>query len=172
MKKIALLLFVLSVSFAYASAQATGTVAVTVGAEAVISASAATLTNGATNFSAPFTGTTTVTYSIRTTKTGGTGSITAKVTTDFSCITNGPCVATPPTGDALKYVCAGFSKGALGTCTTAVAISTSTAQTLATFGADAHANADTGTLSWTMNDDPLYPTGTYTATVTYTISAS
>jgi hypothetical protein len=27
-------------------------------------------------------------------------------------------------------------------------------------------------VSWILSNDPLYPTGTYTATITYTISAA
>src|SRR5450755_4194383 len=103
---------VLAVSLAAVSAQAqfagTGTtsVSVTVAAEASIQVNTATttLTNVGTIFAA-YTGTTNLTYKMRTPKVGGSGTITLQVTSDFSPAT-GPSVATPPTaGDALAYTC-------------------------------------------------------------------
>jgi hypothetical protein len=43
-----------------------------------------------------------------------------------------------------------------------------------TFGAAARSSAagDTGSVSWSLTNDPKYATGTYTATVTFTISAA
>jgi hypothetical protein len=45
-----------------------------------------------------------------------------------------------------------------------------------TFGAGAHTvtfpGGDTATNAWTLTNDPKYYTGSYSATVTYTISAS
>jgi hypothetical protein len=47
---------------------------------------------------------------------------------------------------------------------------------VATFGADAHTatfpGGDTATTTWTLTNDPKYKTGSYSATVTFTISAS
>src|SRR5438067_5861898 len=88
------------------TATGTTTVTVTVGAEAAlnITTGSTSLTNTGNNFS-NYAGTTNLTYFVRTTATGGSGSITLQVTSDFSPI-NGPSVATPPTaGDALKYTC-------------------------------------------------------------------
>jgi hypothetical protein len=46
-----------------------------------------------------------------------------------------------------------------------------------TFGADAHSTggasaSDAGSVTWSLTNDPVYKTGTYTATATFTISAS
>src|ERR1017187_8698273 len=92
-----------AVALASVSAQAqfagTGTtsVSVTVGAEASLQVNTATttLTNVGTIF-AQYTGSTSLTYKMRSTKVGGTGTITLKVTTDFGPA-GGPSVLTPPT---------------------------------------------------------------------------
>ena len=93
---------------AQAQFNTTGTtsVSVTVAAEASLQVNTATTTlaNVGTIFNA-YTGTTNLSYKIRTTKTGGSGTVTLEVTSDFSPA-NGPSVATPPTaGDALTYTC-------------------------------------------------------------------
>src|SRR5580658_3050355 len=95
-------------SSAQAQFAGTGTtsVTVTVAAEASLQVNTATtsLANVGTIFNA-YTGTTSLTYKIRTTKTGGSGAITLEVTTDFAPA-GGPSVVTPPTaGDALTYTC-------------------------------------------------------------------
>ena len=90
----------------------TTTVSVTVGAEASLQVNTATttLTNVGTIFNA-YTGSTSLTYKMRTTKVGGSGTITLQVTSDFSPA-NGPSVATPPTaGDALSYTCTAAAPG-------------------------------------------------------------
>jgi hypothetical protein len=42
------------------------------------------------------------------------------------------------------------------------------------FGADAKSTAagNTGSVAWSLTNDPTYATGAYTATVTFTISAT
>jgi hypothetical protein len=167
------LLFTASVGHGQGSATGPTTVNVTVGPEAsltVNSTTALTTTGGVFN---NYTGTTTATYLIRTTQSGGSGSITLKVTADFSPA-SGPSVASPPTaGDALKYTCGGASPAT--PCTGAQTASTSASTPVVTFGADAHttsASGSTATAAWTLTNDPMYKTGTYTATVTFTISAS
>jgi hypothetical protein len=160
-----------------ASAQfaATGTtsVSVVVGAEASLQVNTATtnLTSGGTIFGA-YTGTTSLTYKIRTTTSGGTGSITLEVTTDFAPA-GGPSVVTPPTaGDALTYTC---TAAAPGTACAGPLTSSHTVQTsVATFGANAHSASagNAGSVVWSLTDDPTYATGTYAATVTFTISAA
>lgn len=129
------------------------------------------LTQTGNNFS-PYTGTANYTYFIRTTTVGGSGAVTVEVTTDFSNgAANKPSVATPPTaGDVLSYVGAVSAPG-----TAASANASTTAQTnIATFGAAAHSTfaGNTGSVAWTLTNDPLYPTGSYTSTITYTISAA
>lgn len=147
----------------------TATVSVTVGAESTftVTTSSTTLT-GAGAF-APFTGTTNFTYGFRTTSTG-TGSIQMKVTTDFSP-SNGPSVANPPSaGDTLSYA------STVSTPATAVngTASTTTQTNVATLPANSNSasTADSGSVSWTLVNDPKYKSGSYQATVTFTISAS
>ncbi len=179
MKKIfAVALLALFVStFAHAQFASSGTtnLNLTVGAEAGIQINTANtaMSSATTNFSTPFTGTTNFTYKIRTTKVGGTGSITAQVTTDFTAATNGPSVAAPPTaGDVLAYTCSVTGPGTA--CSGSVNASTSSATSVATFGADAHSAGagNSGSVAWSLTNDPIYPTGSYTATVTFTISAT
>jgi hypothetical protein len=178
MKKLILtsiiVLFTSGSLFAQFAGTGTTTVSVTVANEAAIriDTPATSLTNGGTIFN-NFTGTTNFTYKLRTSKTTGAGTITLQVTTDFSP-GGGPSVATPPTaGDALAYTCTVASPGT--GCSGAQTSSTSAATSVATFGADSH-SAATGTgsnsVNWTLTNDPLYQTGSYSATVTFTISAS
>src|SRR6202035_5928807 len=74
-------------------ATGTTTVSVAIAAEAslTINTATSTLSTSGTTFSNPFTGTTSLTYKIRTTKVGGAGTITLKVTTDFGTV-GGPSV--------------------------------------------------------------------------------
>lgn len=149
----------------------TATVSVTVAAEAaLVINSNVTLTSQGTNF-ADYTGSNTFTYFIRTGASGGTGSIVAKVTSDFSPA-GGPSVATPVTAsDTLKYTA---TVAAPGTAAAEQTISTASTTSVASFGADAHSvkAGNSGSTAWVLSNDPLYQTGSYTATVTYTISAS
>lgn len=152
----------------------TTTITVTVGAEAALTVSSSTiLTTVGTNFGNYTSGTpTTVTYFVRTTQSTGSGTITLKVTSDFSPV-NGPSVGTPPTaGDALKYTCGGSAPAT--PCSGSQTASTGASTPVATFGADAHTTTagSTASTTWTLTNDPVYKTGTYNATVTYTISAS
>jgi hypothetical protein len=167
------LLFTASVGHAQGSATGPTTVSVTVGPEASLTVnSTTTLATTGTVFN-NYTGTTTATYLIRTTQSGGSGSITLKVTTDFTPA-NGPSVTTPPTsGDKLAYTCGGAAPAT--PCTGSQTASTSASTPVVTFGADAHATSASGstaTAAWTLTNDPVYKTGTYQATVTFTISAS
>src|SRR5437899_785479 len=104
----AVLMILLAAGLASAQFAGTGTTTlqVTPRREAAIqinTASTALSTSG-TVFN-NFTGTTNITYKIRTTQSTGAGSITLQVTSDFSPV-GGPSVATPPTaGDTLKYTC-------------------------------------------------------------------
>src|SRR5579872_7063885 len=90
----ALALF-LTTSFAYGqlgTTTGTTTLNVTVGAEAALTVAATpNLTSTGTNFS-NYTGTTSLTYFIRTTASGGSGNIQLEVTTDFPCASGGPCI--------------------------------------------------------------------------------
>jgi len=161
------------------AATATSALSVTVAPEAGINIAAPTSLTEATGagiFGSPYTGTTNFTYKVRTTKTGGAGTVTVKISTDFVG-TGGPSVATPPTaGDALTYSCTAAASGTpcSGSANTA---STSAATGVITFGADAHSAgggsaSDAGSVTWSLTNDPVYKTGSYTATATFTISAT
>jgi len=174
-------LFLLA-SVAYAddfASTGTTSVGVTVGAEAAIRVDTATtnLTTTGTLFT-DYTGTTNFTYKVRTTKVGGSGTITLQVTTDFSP-SGGPSVASPPTGDdTLSYTCSvnGPGKGGTATaCSGSQTASTSTATDVVNpFSANARSDkgGNTGSVAWTLTNDPAYQTGSYNATVTFTISAT
>ena len=164
---------------AFGQFAATGTtgIAVAVAAESAINVTTATTSlteaSGAGIFGAPYTGTTNFSYKVRTTRSGGAGSITLKITSDFA--TGGPSVASPPTGDALTYSCSAAASATA--CTGPVTASTSASTSVATFATDAHSAAgagssDDGTVTWTLPNDPLYKTGAYTATATFTVSAT
>jgi len=166
-------------SMAFGQFAATGTtqVSVAVAAESAISITTSTTSlteaSGAGIFGAPFTGTTNFSYKVRTTKVGGAGTITVKITSDFAA--GGPSVATPPTGDAMTYACT--TAASATPCVGPVTASTGGATSVATFATDAHSAAgtgssDAGTVVWTLPNDPIYKTGTYTATATFTISAT
>jgi hypothetical protein len=174
-KIIALGVALLTCPAIYAQFAATGTttVSVTISAEAALQVTTSTTTLAATGttFSA-YTGTTSLLYKIRTTQSTGTGTITLKVTSDFSPA-NGPSVATPPSaGDALTYTC---TVAAPGTgCSGSQTSSTTASTSVATFGAGASsANAGTAaSTAWSLTNDPTYKPGSYSSTVTYTISAT
>jgi len=151
----------------------TTTLSVTVGPEAAltVNTSTTTLATTSTTFGNPYTGTTNLTYDIRTTKTTGSGTLTLKITADFAG-TGGPSVANPPsTGDALTYTC---TVSAPGTACTAQTASTTASTAFGTWGAGASSAkaGNSASVAWSLTDDPVYATGTYTATATFTISAA
>lgn len=163
----------LLVSAGLAQAQTTN-LTVAIGPEAALSVTAATtpLATTSTTFGNPFTGTTTLSYLIRTSKSSGTGTITVLISSDFGG-TGGPSVGTPPTaGDALAYTCAVSAPGT--PCSGAQTASTKAATAVGTFGAGASSGkgGNAASLGWSLTDDPAYATGTYAATATFTISAA
>lgn len=181
MRKIGFIIALVTLAFApaaFGQAIATGTttVTVTIGAEASINIANGTtpLSETGTSFS-NFTGATNFNYQIRTSQSSGTGSITMEVTSDFSP-SGGPSVASPPNaGDKLTYTCSGSGLSAPSACSTAQTASTSSSTSVLSFGADAHSNVlpgDSGSVNWTLVNDPKYKTGSYSATVTFTISAT
>ena len=162
---------ILCVPALHAATSGTGVVSVTIGAEASITVITATTTLASGTAFADYTGTTSLSYKIRTTG-SGTGTITALVTSDFSPAA-GPSVGSPLSGaDALKYTCTVASSGTA--CSGSQTASTTTATSVATFGANAHSTAtgDSASVAWTLPNDPAYPAGSYSATVTYTISST
>jgi hypothetical protein len=166
----------ITASFAHAqlgTTQVTNNVTVNVAAEAAltIGGAATSLTSSGTNFS-DYTGSTPFTYFVRTGASGGSGNINLKVTSDFSP-NGGPSIATPPTaGDTLTYSCTVSSPATA--CSGSQTSSTSATTPVASFGANAHSAkaGNSASVSWILSNDPLYQTGSYQATVTFTISAS
>ena len=152
----------------------TTTLSVAVGPEAALTVTTGTtnLTTASTSFGNPFSGSTALTYFIRTTKSTGTGTLTLKITTDFAG-TGGPSVGTPPSaGDALTYTCTVSAPGTA--CTGSQTASTSASTPLGTWGAAANSvkAGNSASVAWSLTDDPAYATGTYTATATVTIAAT
>jgi hypothetical protein len=168
------LLCAATLSHAQLSSTGTTNLSVNIGAEAALTVGNSTsLASTGTTFS-NYTGTTSLTYFVRTIN---TGTITLQVSGDFSP-SGGPSVATPPTaGDKLTYNCSMNPPGKNGTasnCPANTQALTSGATAVAGFGADARSiqAGNTGTVNWTMTNDPAYKAGNYSATVTFTISAS
>ena len=155
------------VVFAEATDSDTTTLSVTVAAESTITVTVSpTLAKGTTEFES-YTGSTTFTYRIRTTESSGAGTVTALVTTPFDAASN------IKTAD-LTHVVAKVG-GAVGTANTnSTTASEQTATNILTFGAGAHSSDsnDSATINWTLADRPAYKTGTYSATVTLTISVT
>jgi hypothetical protein len=155
-----------------AQAQSTTTLQVVVGPEAALTVTTGTtnLTTASTTFADNYTGTTALTYMIRTTKVGGSGSITVKITADFGPA-GGPSVAAPASGDAMTYNC---TVSAPGTACTGPVTAATSATSVATFGANGNSAkaGNSASLAWILPDDPAYTTGTYQATATFTISAA
>jgi len=128
------------------------------------------LTHAGTVFNS-FSGSVTVQYLARTTAAGG-GNLTMKVTQDFQ--TGGPSVA----GGDLTYVC---GAAGLGTACGASTASTSAATSVVTLPSSActgggtpcsATSPNTVSVTFTLADRPTVDTGTYTASVQFTISAT
>jgi hypothetical protein len=165
MKRLLLAITALAIApaaFAQATDTGTSTLSVTVAPEASFSAAftGTTLSKSGTKFEA-YTGTTNFTFKIRTTQSGGSGSVTLAVT-NFS--TGGPAL------NDLTYTCT----AAVGTACSGTVTATNPAATVIDFGADAH-SADagsSGSISWSLVDRTTVKTGDYSSTATFTISAS
>jgi hypothetical protein len=149
---------------------ATGTTNITVGvqAEAAIQVDTATTPLTSTGLFADFTGTTNFTYKIRTTRSTGTGKITAQVTKDFVGATGG---SGPKAADnVLTYGCTVSSPATQ--CTGPVTAATAETN-VATFAANARSAkaGNSGSVGWTLVNDPQYEVDSYSAEVTFSISA-
>ena len=132
----------------------------------------ATMTSGSTQFR-PFQASVSISYRARSTPSGG-GSITARVTSDFSP-TGGPSAA----AGALSYTCSGAMLGAACSGTQAASTTSQTPvltlpSSACTGGGGACSSADPNSvnLTFTLTDDPGYATGIYSARITFTISAT
>ncbi|MBZ5624922.1 MAG: hypothetical protein LAQ69_40400 [Acidobacteriia bacterium] len=130
------------------------------------------LTASVTQF-APFSGTLAVSYRARTTPTGS-GTITVRVTSDF-LPAGGPSAAAA----ALSYTCGSASLGTpcSGTQTASTTVQTPVLTLPASActgggGTCSAANPASLNLSLTLTDNPGYATGSYSAQLTFTISAT
>jgi len=138
----------------------------------IVVPASATLTTSVTTFH-PFTGSLMVNYEARTTAAGG-GNITLSVSGDFTP-SGGPSAAS----GALTYTCSGATLGV--PCSGTQTASTSSQTPVLTLPASACTGGggtcsgpdpNSVNLNFTLSDDPGYSTGTYSASITFTISAT
>ena len=132
-----------------------------------------TLTTGGPDFQS-YNGSLSVTYRARTTSAGG-GNLTVQGTSDFS-LTTGPRIS----AGALTYTCSGATLGSgcsgqqtmsMSSATNIVALPSSAC----TGGSPCPMNTpdpNQVTLGLSLTNDPAYPTGTYSAAILFTISAT
>ena len=132
-----------------------------------------TLTSTGTVFS-PFAGTATLLYRARTTPAGTGGTITVQATGDFSP-SGGPTISS----GGLTYTCSAATLGApcSGSKTVSLAAQTSVATIPASActgggGACSAADPNSVKVDFSLTNSPQYQTGSYSATVTFTISAT
>jgi len=164
------------------AATANANVVVQVAVSASISTNApTTLTPPGTPFTGNFTGDTILTFSIRTTPTTGSGTLTVKGFTEFTPGTTGDVGPTIAAGN-LTYTCVagdlvpGTGSGLTGTLVycnggaPAVSMSAST-NVLTGIGPKSNAGNDTLAVHWTVPDSATYNVDTYTATVQFTLTA-
>jgi hypothetical protein len=120
-----------------------------------------------------FSGSMILSYRARTSRGSGEGTITVKATVDFTPA-GGPSIASPLTsGDALSYTSTVASPGTAASAQTVAALATS--YPVATFGAGASsaiAGNTANSVAWSLTNDPTYAQGSYSVTVTFTISAT
>ena len=122
----------------------------------------------------PYAGTATLLYRARTTPAGTGGTITVQATGEFSP-SGGPTVSS----GGLTYTC---SAATLGTaCTGTKTLSLSTATNVATIptssctgggGSCSTADPNSVQVNFSLTNNPQYQTGSYSATLTFTISAT
>ncbi len=172
---LALALWAIKPTVAAAQVTQTSVLSVTVGSAASLSVTTPTTLTNAGGFT-DFTGTTTSTFSVRTTASTGSGTLTVSFAADWSSQPNGPSILGSPT--QLSYACGALGGGPPLTNATPCsgtqsvnALSPSTFNVV-TFGANSKVNNGTEVQSWTLVNQPSYQTGTYTTTATYTLTVS
>ena len=149
----------------------TTTLSVTIGADASLMVNTTSTALGGTMSFGGLTGTTNLTYKIRTSETSGSGIISLKTTTDFSPA-GGPSVGSPPNpGDTLSYTCTVSGPGT--GCASSQIVSLSTSTPVATFGPGANSanSGNSAAVNWTLAGDPAYKTGAYSAIITFTVTS-
>jgi len=139
---------------------------------ALTAPASATLAPNITAFQ-PFSGNVSLSYQARTTPAGG-GSIGLSMSSDFAPA-GGPSIAS----GALTYTCSGASLGSA--CSGTQTVSTTAQTPVLTLpasactgggGACSNPNPNSVNLTFTLTDSPAYPTGTYSAKITFVISAT
>ena len=151
---------------AAAQSTATTSLSVTVATAATISIGTPTTTLTATSTWGDYTGTTTGTVRMRTSKTGGSGSVTVEITSGFA--SGGPGVSN------LTYTCSVAETSEATACSGSVTASDLSGTSVLTMGTDGH-TADTGdtfSVDWSLANLPSYTPGSYSATATFTVSAT
>jgi hypothetical protein len=166
------LLLMLPLMAAAGTGVTTQTLTATVNPAWRLSAPASVAMAGGPNPFQPFRATFPVSYQVRTTP-SGSGSITLRVTSDFS-----PSGGPTSVAGGLTYTCGAAGLGAA--CSGTQTASTSSQTPVVTLPASACtggggvcSNQDPNSLNLTfvLTDDPQYKTGSYSATITFTISA-
>jgi hypothetical protein len=131
-----------------------------------------TIANAGTTFVA-YSGNLNVSYRARTTAATGSGSLTLRATADFSPA-GGPSIAS----GQLTYTCSAATLGSA--CSGTQTASTASQTSVVTMGAGlctggggscSSVNPNTVQSTFTLSNNPAYKTGTYSATLTFTISA-
>ncbi len=134
--------------------------------------SSLTLASASTTF-VGYSGNLSISYKARTTTTTGSGSLTLKATADFSPA-GGPSIS----GGQVTYTCSAASLGTA--CSGTQTASTASQTNVVTLGAGvctggggscSSANPNTVQSTFKLSDNPAFKTGTYSATITFTISA-
>ena len=161
-----LLIALLLPACAAAQSTATTTLSVTVASAATISLGSSSTALTASTTWGDYTGTTSGAVRMRTSKTGGSGSVTVEITSAFA--SGGPGV------DDLTYTCSVDEDSEATACSGSVTASDSSGTTVLSMGADGH-SADTGdtfSVEWSLKNLPSYTPGSYSATATFTVSAT
>jgi hypothetical protein len=147
------------------------TLSANLGANAKLSVvqSSVSLLNAGTTF-ANFTGAVTVQYKVRTTP-SGSSTLVVKAASDFSPA-NGPSIA----NSDLTYTCSGATLGSA--CSGSQTVLTSSTTNVVTVGGGACSgsgcagpNPNSVSISLTLVDSPTFKTGSYSTSLTFSISA-
>ena|SRR5947207_201936 len=163
------LIFLAAPAFA-ASASGTTQVQINVAADASISVPATCTLTTAGAFAQYAGACAASSYSVRTTKVGGTGSILLATAADWAGANSGPTLA----GDVFRFTNAGNAggPGTLNAGPTQIAATGTNYNVVTAMGANAHANSVSFTTSFTLANNPAWETGAYTIDIVYTLSAT
>ena len=137
-----------------------------------VSAPASVSLNPTGTVFSPYAGSLTLRYRVRSTPTGAVSTLTVQATGDFSP-SGGPIISSGP----LTYSCSGATLGTpcggVQTASTTAQTSVTTIPPAACTGGGAPCSAadpNTVDLNFSLENDPVYKAGSYTAVLTFTIS--